>query len=75
MRSTEVSFLQQTHFSSKVEQKWKIDFKGHVYFSYKKEYSYGVLTAYFEKKLFLLKNKKLIRLHFNLYMIYSESLI
>ena len=29
---TRVLFLQETHSSSKVEQKWKEDFKGHVFF-------------------------------------------
>ena len=30
--STGVLFLQETHASSKVEQKWKEDFEGHVFF-------------------------------------------
>ena len=59
--STGVFFLQETHSSSKVEQKWKEDFKGHVFFSHGKANSCGVLTAYFGKKLLMLKNKKLIR--------------
>ena len=29
---TRVLFLQEAHSSSKVEQKWKEDFKGHVFF-------------------------------------------
>ena len=29
---TRVLFLQETHSSSKAEQKWKEDFKGHVFF-------------------------------------------
>ena len=45
--STGVLFLQETHSSSKVEQKWKEDFKGHVFFSHEKTNSFGVLTAYF----------------------------
>ena len=45
--STGVFFLQETHSSSKVEQKWKEDFKGHVFFSHEKTNSFGVLTAYF----------------------------
>ena len=32
--STRVLFLQETHSSSKVEQKWKKDFKGHVFFAH-----------------------------------------
>ena len=43
--STGVLFLQETHSSSKVEQKWKEDFKGHVFFSHRKTDSCGVLTA------------------------------
>ena len=30
--STEVLFVQETHPHSKVEQKWKQDFKGQVFF-------------------------------------------
>ena len=37
--STGVLFLQETHSSSKVEQKWKEDFKGHVFFSHRKKNS------------------------------------
>ena len=48
--STGVLVLQETHPSSKVEQKWKEDFKGHVFFSHEKTNSCGFLTAYFGKK-------------------------
>ena len=58
--STGVLFLQETHSSSKVEQKWKEDFKGHVFFSHGKANSCDVLFI-LEKKLLMLKNKKLIR--------------
>ena len=58
--STGVFFLQETHSSSKVEQKWKEDFKGHVFFSHGKANSCDVLFI-LEKKLLMLKNKKLIR--------------
>ena len=50
--STRVLFLQETHSSSKVEQKWSEDFKGHVFFSHGKTNSCGVLTAYFGKETF-----------------------
>ena len=59
-----VLFLQETHSSSNVEQKWKEGFKSHVFFSHGKTNSCGVLTAYFEKDTFIVKkknNKKLIR--------------
>ena len=36
IRSTGVLFLQEIHFSSKVEQKWEEEFKGHVFFSHEK---------------------------------------
>ena len=39
--STGLSFLQETHSNSKVEQKWREKFKGQDFFSC------GVLTAYF----------------------------
>ena len=38
-------FLQENHSSSKVEQKRKKDFKGHVFFSHGRTNSCGVLTA------------------------------
>ena len=53
-----VLFLQETHSSSNVEQKWKEDFKSHVFFSHGKTNSCGVLTAYFEKETFNVKKKK-----------------
>ena len=56
--STGVSFWQETHSSSKVEQKWKEDFKGHVFFSYGKINSWVVLTAYFGKKTFAVKTQE-----------------
>ena len=40
-------FLQETHSNSKVEQKWKEDFHGKVFFSHGKTNSCGVLIAYF----------------------------
>ena len=57
-----VLFLQETHSSSNVEQKWKEGFKSHVFFSHGKTNSCGVLTAYFGKETFNVKkqNKKLI---------------
>ena len=50
--STEVLFLQETHSNSKMEQKWKEDFKGQVFFSHGKTNSCGVLTAIFWKRKF-----------------------
>ena len=50
--STGVLFLQETDFNSKIEQKWKEDFKGQVVFSHGKINSCGVLTAYFGKETF-----------------------
>ena len=43
--STGVLFLQETHSSCKVEQKWNNDFKDHVFFSHGKTNSCVVLTA------------------------------
>ena len=42
---TGVLFLQETHSDSKVEQKQREGFKGHVFFSQGKTNSCGVLTA------------------------------
>ena len=56
--STGVLFLQEIHSSSNVEQKWKEDFIGHVFFSHGKTNSCGVLTAYFEKETFNVKKKQ-----------------
>ena len=47
--STGVLFLQETHTNSKVEQKWKDDFKDHVLLFHIKTNSFGILTAYFGK--------------------------
>ena len=47
--STGVLFLQETHTNSKVEQKWKDDFKDHVLLFRIKTNSFGILTAYFGK--------------------------
>ena len=53
-----VLFLQETHSSSNVEQKWKEDFKSHVFFSHGKTNSCGVLTAYFGKETFNVKKQE-----------------
>ena len=50
--STGVLFLQETHSNSKIEQKWKEDFKGQVFFSHGETNSYGVLIAYFGTEIF-----------------------
>ena len=56
--STGVLFLQETHSSSKVEQKWKVDFKDHVFFSHGKTTFCGVLTSYFGKETFNVNKQK-----------------
>ena len=56
--STEVLFLQETHSNSKIEQKWKEDFKGQVFFSHGKTNSYGVLTAIFWKRNFFVNKQE-----------------
>ena len=53
-----VLFLQETHSTSQVEQKWKEDFKGHVFFSHGKKNSCGVVTAYFGKETFNVKKQE-----------------
>ena len=54
--STGVLFLQETN--CKVQQKWKEDLKGHVFFSHGKTNSCGVLTAYFGKETFNVKKQE-----------------
>ena len=56
--STEVLFLQETHSNSKIEQKWKEDFKGQVFFSHGKKNSCGVLTAIFWKRNFFVNKQE-----------------
>ena len=51
-------FLQETHSNSKVEQKWKEDFHGKVFFSHGKTNSCGVLIAYCGLKKLPLRNNK-----------------
>ena len=51
-------FLQETHSSSKFEEKWKEDFKGHVFFSHGKTNFCGGLTAYFGKETFTIKKQE-----------------
>ena len=48
---------QKTYSSSKVEQKWKEEFKVHVFFSQGKNLFCGVLTAYFGKENFSVKKE------------------
>ena len=50
-------FLQETHSNSKVEQKWKEDFHGQVFFSHGKTNSCGVLIAYFQTEKFTVKKQ------------------
>ena len=54
--STGVLFLQETHCSSKIKQKWKEDFKGQIFFSHGKSNFCGVLIAYFGKETFFGRN-------------------
>ena len=56
--STGALFLKENSLNSKVEQKWKEYFKGHVFFSHEKSNSCGVLDAYFEKELFTVKKQE-----------------
>ena len=51
-------FLQENHSSSKVEQKRKKDFNGHVFFSHGRINSFGVLTAQFGKETFDVKKQE-----------------
>ena len=51
-------FLQETHSNSKVEQKWKEDFHGKVFFSQGKTNFCGVLIAYFGTENFTVKKKQ-----------------
>ena len=52
-------FLQEAHSSSKIERKWKEDFKGNVFFSHGKTNICGVLNAYFGKETFNVKKKEI----------------
>ena len=56
--STGTLFLKENSLNSKVEQKWKEYFKGHVFFFHEKSNSCGVLAAYFEKELFTVKKQE-----------------
>ena len=56
--STGVLFLQETHSDSKVEQKWKKDFKGPVFLSHGKSNSCGILIAYFGIGKFIVKKQQ-----------------
>ena len=49
----------QIHLDSKFEQKWKEDFKGHVFFSHGNANSCGVLTAYFGKETITAKKQEI----------------
>ena len=51
-------FLQETHSNSKVEQKWKEDFHGKVFFSHGKTNSRGVLIAYIGTEKFTVKKQQ-----------------
>ena len=55
--SNGVLFLQETHSDSKVEQKWKEDFKGPIFLSHGKSNSCGVLIAYFGSGMFTFKKQ------------------
>ena len=49
-------FLQETHSSSKDEQKWKDDFKGRLFFSHRKSNSGGVAIGYCGTEAFKVVN-------------------
>ena len=51
-------FLQETYSNSKLEQKWKEDFHGKVFFSHGKTNSCGVLIAYFETEKLTVKKQQ-----------------
>ena len=51
-------FSQETHSNSKVEQKWKEDFHGKVFYSHGKTNSCGVLLAYFGTEKFTVKKQQ-----------------
>ena len=53
-------FLQETHSDSKVEQKWKEEFNGKVFFSDGKAISCGFLTAFFRTKKFTVKKQQTV---------------
>ena len=57
--STGVLFLQETHSNSKIEQKWKEDFKGQVFFSHGKTSSCGVLIAYLGTETFFVNKQEI----------------
>ena len=50
--------VQETHSNSKVEQKWKEDFKGPILFSHGKSNSCGVWIAYFGTGTFTVKKQQ-----------------
>ena len=49
-------FLQETHLSSKDEQKWKYDFRGPLFFSHRKSNSCGVAICYCGTEAFKVVN-------------------
>ena len=51
--------LQETHSNSKIEQKWKEDFKGQVFFSHGKTNSCGVLIAYLGTETFFVNKQEI----------------
>ena len=56
--SNGVLFLQETHSESKVEQKWKKDFKSRIFFSHGKSNSCGILIAFFGTGTFTVKKQQ-----------------
>ena len=53
-----IFFLPKTHSNSKVEQRWKEDFHGKVFFSHRKTNSGGALIAYIETEKFTVKKQQ-----------------
>ena len=56
--SAELLLLQETHSNSKIEQKWKEDLIGHVFFSPRNTKICSVLTAYIGKGTFAIKKQE-----------------
>ena len=52
-----VVFLQETHSTSEVEQKWNVDFNGQVFYSHGTSNSCGVLIAFLGNQKIVVKNQ------------------
>ena len=56
-------FLQETYSNSKLEQKWKGDFHGKVFFSHRKKNSRGVLIAHIGTEKFTVTKQQTDQRH------------